>query len=156
MESWGWRRKLCSFAHLAELEGVPFCPGGLISLLAVQNSWSCLLCCSPACLSQGSHLRLSTCHPARTVPFCQEKQRRQRRNTQRETCMQLLSVLAAEFLGWRILELFTFLTVLRWAQVHSGGATGLSLHLRGWAAPLTGGQTDLLLSPAWRGISNAS
>ena len=59
-------------------------------------------------------------------------------------------------LGWRILELFAFLTLLRWAQVHSGGATSLFLHLQGWEAPVTGEHTDLPLSPARGGISNAS
>lgn len=39
------------------------------------------------------------------------------------------------------------LTLLRWAQVHSGGASILFLHLWGWEAPMTGRQTDLLLSP---------
>lgn len=50
-ESWGWRGKLCSSAHLAELGGVPLCPSGL---LVVQNSRSCLLCWSSACLTRGS------------------------------------------------------------------------------------------------------
>lgn len=93
-ESWGWRGKLCSSAHLAEFGDVPLCPSGL---LVVQNSWSCLLCCRSACLSQGSHPRLSVCHPAQTVPFSQEKQWRQRRNSQREKCIQSLSASQLSF-----------------------------------------------------------
>lgn len=93
-------------------------------------------------------------HPAQTVLFRQERQWRQRGNSPKVHPEPLS--LTAEFLGWRILELFTFLTLLRWAQVHSGGATVLFLHLWVWKAPLTGGQTDLLLSPARGGISNAS
>lgn len=62
----------------------------------------------PCLLEPGSHLRLSTCRPARAVPFCQEKQWKQRRKGHPASPSS-----RAEFLSWRILELVTFLTPLR-------------------------------------------
>lgn len=61
------------------------------------------------CLPEpGSHLRLSTCHPAGPCPSAKKSN-----GNKGEKCTQLLPVLAAEFLSWRILELFTFFTLLR-------------------------------------------
>lgn len=141
-ESWGWRGKPCSSAHLAEFGGVPLAQVGSA---CTEPSFAVALLALAKAATQGS---LSAVQH-RLCPSVKKSNGDKGEIPKEKSASQL-------FLCWRILELFTFLTLLRWTQVQSGGAIVLLLHLWGWEAPLTGGQTDLPLSLAYGGISNVS
>lgn len=150
-ESWGWRGEPCSSAQLAEFGGVPLAQVG--SGCTEQKLPPLLSLCLPEPRQPPEPL----CLPSSRDCALQSRKAMETKEKfpKRKAHPESLS-LAAEFLCWRILELFTFLTLFGWTQVQSGGAIILFLHLWGWKAPLTGGQTDLPLSLAYGGISNAS
>lgn len=127
------------------------CQCELTRLQVALTSWRCLLCCGPARPSHNRHPRLCSCHPVLTVPFCQERQRRTKKKYPRgkrpPTSLDC-GTWASRAADW--LEKARIVHILdspyRWAQVRSGGASILSLHLWGREAPVTGRQTDPLLS----------
>jgi hypothetical protein len=119
----GWREALspCVFCRVGRqgsfvFRWVQIAPSHTEQLKLSPLLWLCLF--EPRQPSEALRLPCSA-----NCIFLPRKQWRQRRNSQREKCIQHLWAIAAEFLSWRILELFTFLTLLRLAQVHSGEAS---------------------------------